>query len=178
MLRILAQKEKIKEDTIVRFILERGLEEASLMFKFKINKTKEKRPATNSKEMKTVVNRLESLGYKWFKYWNALKLQINYNQNLNLMLRKLTTTTKMIAQTTIRDNTFLNHDSADGSSQNKISFILLNRPFKLKHFLRIYSPEYQLICADGGANRLYDTDAKLIPDLIIGDFDSVRPDVL
>jgi thiamine pyrophosphokinase len=39
------------------------------------------------------------------------------------------------------------------------------------------------VCADGGANRLYDatiekdTDDVLVPDLITGDLDSLRPDV-
>lgn len=33
------------------------------------------------------------------------------------------------------------------------------------------------ICADGGANRLYDLAPELVPDAIVGDLDSVRLDV-
>jgi len=33
------------------------------------------------------------------------------------------------------------------------------------------------ICADGGANRLYEYDKNLIPNYIIGDLDSIRDDV-
>lgn len=33
------------------------------------------------------------------------------------------------------------------------------------------------ICADGGANRLFDLQQNLVPDSIVGDLDSIRPDV-
>lgn len=34
------------------------------------------------------------------------------------------------------------------------------------------------VCADGGANRVFDLLPSLVPDAIVGDLDSARPDVL
>ena len=60
--------------------------------------------------------------------------------------------------------------------------IVLNRPIDLAHFKKFYKfcATGALICADGGANRLFeaDKDSEVTPDYIVGDFDSVREDVL
>ena len=57
--------ERAQEYPIVKCILERGLDEASRIHGFKINKTGVRRPDKRSKKMKAVVNLLESLGYRW-----------------------------------------------------------------------------------------------------------------
>lgn len=40
------------------------------------------------------------------------------------------------------------------------------------------NPTYPIVCADGGANRLYETNSKRIPTAVVGDLDSVTPNVL
>ena len=95
----------------------------------------------------------------------------------------------------IRDNTFLD-------SPNKPEFflylILLNRPFERNIFLDLYNKATIFICADGGTNRLFDSfteserylsiwkpylsitfhyRCKILPHIIIGDMDSIRPEV-
>lgn len=53
------------EDVIVKCILERGSDEASMIHSFRINKTGKRRPDMRSNRMKFVVRRIESLGYRW-----------------------------------------------------------------------------------------------------------------
>ncbi|KAF2435197.1 thiamine pyrophosphokinase-like protein 1 [Tothia fuscella] len=64
--------------------------------------------------------------------------------------------------------------------------IILNQPIStFSTFKRIWNHTNHRICADGGANRLYDIFSDLeeehrdqyLPDLIIGDLDSLRLDV-
>jgi len=80
----------------------------------------------------------------------------------------------------IRDNTFLDEP---GKPDFTLYLIVLNRPFKLDMFKDLSSRADVIICADGAANRLYDAfdekDRDLhLPKVIIGDFDSIRPEVL
>ena len=75
------------------------------------------------------------------------------------------------------------HSHFNSSSQSGFGMVLLNSPLG-----ELFSPAWSAatcrICADGGANRLYDnytSDEDRItnrPLAIVGDLDSVRPDVL
>jgi thiamine pyrophosphokinase len=62
------------------------------------------------------------------------------------------------------------------------AFVVLNQEIKLVNFTHIWH-QYQLkIAVDGGANRLYDhfddeSRELYIPAFIVGDFDSLRPEV-
>ncbi|RXW21040.1 hypothetical protein EST38_g4802 [Candolleomyces aberdarensis] len=67
------------------------------------------------------------------------------------------------------------------------ALIILNQPFSVPLFQRLWNSTGWHCCADGGANRLHDVflevpdadEARLrhLPDLIKGDFDSLNPDV-
>ncbi|KAG7099794.1 hypothetical protein E1B28_001606 [Marasmius oreades] len=83
--------------------------------------------------------------------------------------------------------------SRDSASHRVL--IILNQPFSFSLLDRVWRSTHWHCCADGGANRLYDvtacksrsngwhelssaeTRAKLIPDLIKGDLDSLRCDI-
>ena len=81
--------------------------------------------------------------------------------------------------------THLLHFRADG----KHALVILNTSgYDYSMFLAIWSPFELIICADGGANRLYDwfgsscdsdgcSRSDYIPSKIIGDLDSIREDV-
>lgn len=58
--------------------------------------------------------------------------------------------------------------------------IILNTPIDATHrthFLNLWHSSDLTICADGGANRLFEFDPLLKPDYIKGDLDSIRPSV-
>lgn len=82
------------------------------------------------------------------------------------------------------------------------ALIILNQPFRLPLLLRLWNSSQWHCCADGGANRLFDSfhtaeerskrvnqvrmefsklilapELRYFPDLIIGDLDSIRPQV-
>ncbi len=81
----------------------------------------------------------------------------------------------------IRDLRFL--DSATTYDKSKVKLILLNQPISKHAFVNLYEKTSLVVCADGGSNRLFDAfsdereRAKYKPQVIIGDMDSVRPDV-
>ena len=60
--------------------------------------------------------------------------------------------------------------------------ILLNRPYHKQTLIDLYDKSSLVVCADGAINRLYDSfndDIErqgYIPDVVIGDFDSIRPE--
>ncbi|KAJ7054449.1 thiamine pyrophosphokinase [Mycena amicta] len=61
------------------------------------------------------------------------------------------------------------------------ALVILNQPFSRGLFLRLWNSSQWHCCADGGANRLFDTlvgDERTLylPQLIKGDLDSIRPD--
>lgn len=58
-----------------------------------------------------------------------------------------------------------------------INIIILNQPIKDQYFAALYRRAELKICADGGANELYEYNPELTPDAVIGDFDSIRKDV-
>ncbi|KAJ3329693.1 cAMP-dependent protein kinase subunit [Blyttiomyces sp. JEL0837] len=67
---------------------------------------------------------------------------------------------------------------------NRTALIILNQPIcALSYLERIWSSTSIHVCADGGANRLYDglgndrERTRFLPDEIRGDLDSLRPDV-
>lgn len=78
---------------------------------------------------------------------------------------------------------FLLSDRPPGSIPSTL--IIVNSPTINAALLRVMCDHSsEIVCADGGANRLHDalTDQDLrsrhIPELICGDFDSIRQDVL
>jgi thiamine pyrophosphokinase len=64
---------------------------------------------------------------------------------------------------------------------NRYNLILLNSGSISKHLVEKVWQSCELkVCADGGGNRLFDEmcgDKKYIPNSIVGDLDSVRPEV-
>ncbi|XP_072034747.1 thiamine pyrophosphokinase 1-like [Amphiura filiformis] len=75
-------------------------------------------------------------------------------------------------------------DQACQVRDSKIAVIVLNQPLKsmYPHLLRLWDKAVLKAAADGGANRLCEfrtgNQLKFIPDIISGDFDSIRPEVL
>ncbi|ODQ66679.1 Thiamin pyrophosphokinase [Nadsonia fulvescens var. elongata DSM 6958] len=74
---------------------------------------------------------------------------------------------------------------ADVPGNANRALIILNQPITSSYiFESIWKYCSYRMCADGGANRLYDylandkSRVEFLPDAITGDFDSVRPDVL
>ncbi|KIM39768.1 hypothetical protein M413DRAFT_446683 [Hebeloma cylindrosporum] len=63
------------------------------------------------------------------------------------------------------------------------ALIILNQPFSFPLLHRLWHSTQWHCCADGGANRLFDSFSdnqdrlKFLPGLIKGDLDSIRPDV-
>ncbi|KAH3679559.1 hypothetical protein WICMUC_000892 [Wickerhamomyces mucosus] len=68
-------------------------------------------------------------------------------------------------------------------SPHNNALIILNQSISIVNFLKVWEHYRLKICADGGANRLFDFFSKdedrknHLPDYIIGDFDSLRDDV-
>ena len=56
------------------------------------------------------------------------------------------------------------------------AIIISNGNFNIKTLEKIRNSSDMIICADGGANYLYESD--ILPDMIVGDLDSVREDAL
>ncbi|KAF8587626.1 thiamine pyrophosphokinase Thi80 [Ramaria rubella] len=73
--------------------------------------------------------------------------------------------------------------SQNDRSSFKTALIILNQPFGGALLNQLWSASSWRACADGGANRLYDSfedeeqRSKFLPDLIKGDFDSIRDEV-
>lgn len=83
------------------------------------------------------------------------------------------------------------HSGSDGEHLSESSMVLVLLNYRLPRFTpRLWSQACKRVCADGGANRLYDELPQFFPrddpdavrhshtpDVIIGDLDSVRADV-
>lgn len=68
------------------------------------------------------------------------------------------------------------------TAQNSV-LLILNQRIELEKpvFERLWQQYTIRVCADGGANRLHDylgEDVAYLPDLVVGDMDSIRPAVL
>ena len=78
----------------------------------------------------------------------------------------------------VLDNRFL-----DGRNGYSLSLLLLNQPLKRETLIDLFVKSSNVVCADGGANRLFDafddeTERKsYLPGFIKGDLDSIRPEV-
>ncbi|CAG8107482.1 unnamed protein product [Penicillium salamii] len=72
--------------------------------------------------------------------------------------------------------------TASGSS-SPYALLILHQPINQKAYDALSRHASYIMCADGGANRLYDmsealgTESKSLPDAIMGDLDSLRPSV-
>ncbi|KAJ5360064.1 thiamine pyrophosphokinase eukaryotic [Penicillium concentricum] len=67
-------------------------------------------------------------------------------------------------------------------SPSPYALLILNQPINEKAFGVLSRYASYIICADGGANRLFDMpdvkeESKKLPDSIVGDLDSIRPAV-
>ncbi|KAJ5845214.1 hypothetical protein N7534_008883 [Penicillium rubens] len=64
-------------------------------------------------------------------------------------------------------------------SSSPYALLILNQPINEKAFGVLSRYASYIICADGGANRLFDMpeDNDQLPDSIVGDLDSIRPAV-
>lgn len=84
----------------------------------------------------------------------------------------------------------LHNDNNINNQHSSAALVILNTPIQTtaNHslpavFQVLWKSTTFHVCADGGANRLYDAttligeDDALVPDLITGDLDSLRPDV-
>lgn len=80
------------------------------------------------------------------------------------------------------DNTFM--DIREPDPNQEIYIIYLNRPFNFKIISVLHRLAYYTMMADGAANRFHDTfkmadyQDEIIPDSLVGDFDSIRKDVM
>lgn len=72
--------------------------------------------------------------------------------------------------------------TSEGSSQSttKNVLLILNQKINIHPtlFQNIWSSACIRVCADGGLNRLHDYDPSYIPDYVVGDLDSVKPEVI
>jgi thiamine pyrophosphokinase len=64
------------------------------------------------------------------------------------------------------------------SNVNKRALVLLNTPCQSEFVKLVWDHSSVRICADGAANRLYENLPGFIPNVVVGDFDSIKPDVL
>ncbi|KAH6573870.1 hypothetical protein BASA50_004886 [Batrachochytrium salamandrivorans] len=79
---------------------------------------------------------------------------------------------------------FFSTDKVLADTSHRRALLILNQPLcRLSCFETLWQNVSVRMCADGGANRLYDTLAtdelrtRFIPNFICGDLDSLRPDV-
>ncbi|RHZ69907.1 hypothetical protein CDV55_107219 [Aspergillus turcosus] len=75
-------------------------------------------------------------------------------------------------------------DSSDPNGRiAAFALLVLNQPINERAFAVLKRQACFIICADGGANRFYDMmqkhgkESQELPDIIIGDLDSIRPSV-
>lgn len=64
------------------------------------------------------------------------------------------------------------------SSLSSCALVLINTPLPEQRLCRLWSLTDFHILADGAANRLHRMCPNLVPDVVVGDFDSAEPDVL
>lgn len=70
-----------------------------------------------------------------------------------------------------------------GGYTSPYALLVLNQPINEKAFGVLSDHASYIICADGGANRLYDMlkhhgqESKILPDRIVGDLDSLKPSI-
>jgi len=82
----------------------------------------------------------------------------------------------------IHFNSFLNSDYSQ-DSKHKTALIILNSTINSNSLRRIWENSAIRVCADGGANRLFNMssstheEGKFIPDFICGDLDSIHSEV-
>lgn len=73
------------------------------------------------------------------------------------------------------DNTIF--DSLSKELDTNYITLILNRPLDRLQLERIAKISDTFICVDGGSNRLFDLGSSIIPRVIVGDLDSIKPDV-
>lgn len=67
----------------------------------------------------------------------------------------------------------------DGSAFRRGTVLMLNSPTALPLFFdQLWSADAFRACADGAVNRLFERPRSLPPHVVVGDFDSARPQVL
>ncbi|KAL0485897.1 thiamine pyrophosphokinase [Acrasis kona] len=69
------------------------------------------------------------------------------------------------------------YSRTDDSSN--FNLIILNTPITDHlQFKRVFDGANYIVCADGGANRLYQLSNKLIPNAVCGDLDSIQENIM
>lgn len=64
-----------------------------------------------------------------------------------------------------------------GAEEAAALIVLNSNSFSTALLNALWISTHVRICADGGANRLFDLHQNLVPDSIVGDLDSIRPHV-
>jgi len=73
------------------------------------------------------------------------------------------------------DNTIF--DSLSKEPDTNYVTLILNRPLDRLQLEKIAKITDTFVCVDGGSNRLFAVGINIIPRIIVGDLDSIKPEV-
>jgi len=73
------------------------------------------------------------------------------------------------------DNTIF--DTLSKEPDTNYITLILNRPLERSQLEKIAKITDTFVCVDGGSNRLFAVGSSIIPRVIVGDLDSIKPEV-